>query len=333
MPDTYAAERILFVDDEPNVLSSYTRILNKKFRVYTALGGEKALKILNTEGPFTVIISDVKMPGMNGVELLEKVRDLYPDTVRMVLTGFADLQIAIDAVNKGDIFRFLTKPCSTSDLISAVIAGIQHNRMIHDSRELVIIRRLKEGLQGTLMAFTRLVEFRDPYTAGHMERTANISIKIANKLGMDADQIEGLRIAALVHDIGKIAVPAGILNKPGTLSEAEFSIIKTHPMVGAEIFKTMKTNWPIQRIILEHHERLDGSGYPYGLKSHEILQESKVLAIADFIDAVLTDRPYRRSLHKEKVKDLLTKDKGIKFDSDCVEAGLALIDKIHHSEE
>jgi len=322
----YKSEKILLVDDEPNVLTSYTRVLSKWFTIQTALGGQEALDILNSKGPFTVIVSDVKMPGMTGVELLEKVRDLYPDTVRMVLTGFADLQTAIDAVNKGDIFRFLTKPCETEDLIGAIVAGIQHHQMVRDSREFAAMRRLKEGLQGTLTAFTRLVEFRDPYTAGHMERTARLSVKIASSLGMDENTIEGLRLAALVHDIGKIAVPAGILNKPGTLSEAEFSIIKTHPMVGAEIFKTMKTQWPIQSIIREHHERVDGSDYHYRPIDEEILQESKVLAIADFIDAVLTDRPYRRGLSEQKVLSLLAQDRGVKFDSDAVDVGVSLIE-------
>lgn len=325
MTESYISEKVLFVDDEPNVLKSYVRVLQSKFSVHTALGGEKALKTMRESGPFMVIVSDVKMPGMNGVELLEKVRKEYPDTVRMVLTGYADLEMAMDAVNKGDIFRFLTKPCNADSLADAVVSGIKQFRMVQDSRALEGVRKLKEGLHGTLMAFTRLVEFRDPYTAGHMDRTANISTMIASRMGMDSDTIEGLRLAALVHDIGKIAVPSGILNKPGSLSEAEFSIIKTHPMVGAEIFETLVTHWPIQRIIREHHERIDGSGYPYGLKGDEILPESKVLAVADFIDAVLTDRPYRRSLAKGKVIHLLKQGKGIQLDAECVEVGLDLM--------
>lgn len=325
MSETYFNEKVLFVDDEQKALNSYSRFMHSKFLVFTALGGKAALKVLEKEGPFSVIVSDVKMPEMTGIELLSKVRELYPDTVRMVLTGFADLEIAVDAVNKGDIFRFLTKPCNPADLTAAVIAGLKQFRMIQDSRNLEGVRRLKEGLQGTLKAFTRLVEFRDPYTAGHMERTAGISVMIAKRIGLDDDTIEGLRLAALVHDIGKIAVPSGILNKPGALSEAEFSIIKSHSLVGAEIFETLVTSWPIQRIILEHHERIDGSGYPHGLKADEILQESKIIAVADFIDAVFTDRPYRRGLDKEKIIRLLEKSMGRTLDSQCVQEGLYLI--------
>ncbi len=317
--------KILFVDDEINILKSYKRTLRSYFSVSTALGGKEALRIMDEEGPFAVVVSDIKMPQMDGIELLSKIRTSYPDSVRMVLTGFADLEIAIGAVNHGDIFRFLTKPCQTEDLIKAVEAGIRQYRMVHASRELEAVRRIKEGLEGTIRAFTRVVELRDPYTAGHMDRTADIATKISASLGLGSDQIQGLQLAALVHDIGKVAVPSGILNKPGSLTEAEFSIIKTHSLVGAEIFETMETEWPIQRIILEHHERLDGSGYPHGLKCDEILLESKIVSVADFIDATSTDRPYRKSMGKEKVIAELKKLSGTKLDKRCVDIGVYLI--------
>ena len=296
----YSNERILFVDDEPNVLESFRRALRGRFSIFTALGGSAALEVFKSDGPFAVVVSDYKMPVMNGIELLSKVRRAYPDSIRMILTGYADLEMAIQAVNQGDIFRFLTKPCDSADLINAVKAGIEQFRMTNAARELVGVRRIKDGLEGTLRAFTRLVEFRDPYTAGHMDRVAEISALIATRLGLDSDKIQGLHLAALVHDIGKVAVPAGILNKPGSLSEAEFSIIKAHPLVGAEIFQTLETDWPITTIIEQHHERMDGSGYPHGLYEDEILQESKIIAVADIIDAVLTNRPYRPTLGKDR---------------------------------
>ncbi|WP_291326327.1 HD domain-containing phosphohydrolase [Desulfovibrio sp. UCD-KL4C] len=321
----YTAERVLFVDDEPNILQSYSRALRSKFAVSTALGGKAALKLLETSPPYTVVISDIKMPEMDGVELLSIVRELYPDTVRMVLTGYADLNIAMSAVNQGDIFRFLTKPCHPEDLTKAIVSGVKQYKMTQASRELVVVKRMKDGLEGLLRAFTRLVEFRDPYTAGHMDRTAEISSLIATRLGLSPDIIQGLHLAALVHDIGKIAVPSGVLNKPGPLSHAEFALIKMHSLVGAEIFETLETEWPIQRIVLEHHERIDGSGYPNGLKGDEILFESKVISVADSIDAILTTRPYREASNKQKCIDLLEKEKGIKLDASCVDAGIALL--------
>ena len=317
--------RVLFVDDEPNILESYRRALRSKFDVSTALGGKAALALLESEPPFMVVVSDIKMPMMDGITLLSKVRTRYPETIRMVLTGYADLDMAVNAVNQGDIFRFLTKPCSPEDLIAAVTAGVEQYRMTMAARDLTIARRLNDGLERTLRAFTRLVEFRDPYTAGHMDRTAEICSLIATRLDMDSDQMQGLHLAALVHDIGKIAVPSGILNKPGTLSEAEFSIIKTHPQVGAEVFQTLETSWPITRIIQEHHERLDGSGYPHGLYGDELLMESKILAVADMIDAIMTNRPYRPTLGKKETIHILENAKGTKLDTACVEHGISLI--------
>lgn len=325
-PDN-SAHRILFVDDEKKVLDGYSRTLRKLFTVVTALGAEEALQVMDEDGPFTVIVSDIRMPKMDGIELLSRVKQAHPDTIRMVLTGYADLEMAIQVVNRGDIFRFLTKPCDPVDLIRAIHSGIGQYEMTKAAQELATISRIKEGMEGTLRAFTRLVEFRDPYTAGHMDRVAEIASLIATRLELGSDCIQGLHLAALVHDIGKVAVPAGILNKPGTLSEAEFAIIKAHPLVGAEVFDTMRTEWPIQRIILEHHERLDGSGYPHQKYDDEILMESKVLAVADVIDAITTNRPYRPTLKDDTIIQILESGKGTKLDARCVEVGIELLNQ------
>lgn len=323
--DNYRSSRILLVDDDAHLLDSYRRVLRGRFDIHTALGGHAGLSILASSPPFKVVVSDIKMPEMTGIEFLSRVRASYSDTVRMVLTGYADMEIAISSVNRGDIFRFLTKPCAVDDLISAIADGIEQYELVQSARELAVVRRLKKGLEGTLRAFTRLVEFRDPYTAGHMDRTAEISALIAKRLNFDDDAIQALRLAALVHDIGKIAVPAGILNKPGTLNEAEFALIKAHPLVGADIFKTLDTDWPISRIIEEHHERLDGTGYPHGLHADQLLPESKVLQVADVIDAAMTNRPYRQMLGVETTVNILETNKGTKLDSTCVDKGVELL--------
>lgn len=317
--------KVLMVDDDANILGSHQRLLRPYFSVHTALGGDAALAAFEEQGEFAVVVSDIKMPSMGGVELLEKIKGLYPHTIRMVLTGYADLELAINVVNKGDIFRFLTKPCDSKDLIAAIEAGLNQYLMAQATQELAVIKRLKDGLEGTLQAFTRLVEFRDPYTAGHMERTATLAVGIAEKMKLDQDKIQGLKLAARVHDIGKIAVPAGILNKPGTLSDAEFALIKAHPLVGADIFKTLETNWPISRIIEEHHERIDGSGYPNGLVRDQLLQESMILSVADVVDAIMTHRPYRQSLGVEEAINFLSDKKGQMFDPEVVEAVIKLL--------
>lgn len=317
--------RILMVDDDPYLLESHRRSLRKHFDVHLAQGGIAALDKLASDGPFQVVVSDIKMPSMTGIDLLARIREEYPDTIRMVLTGFADLEIAISAVNRGDIFRFLTKPCAADDLVYAINAGVEQHDLTQAAQELAIVRRLKKGLEGTLQAFTRLVEFRDPYTAGHMDRVAEISSAIAERMSLPEDQIEGLRLASLVHDIGKIAIPAGILNKPGNLNEAEFALIKAHPLVGAEIFETLDTNWPISSIIMQHHERMDGSGYPHGLKKDQILLESRILAVADVMDAMMTHRPYRQSLGVESTVQYLQSGSEDKLDPEIVKIGIELL--------
>ncbi|BCS89819.1 hypothetical protein PSDVSF_30610 [Pseudodesulfovibrio sediminis] len=281
--------------------------------------------MVESDQPFAVVVSDFKMPFMSGVELLAKIKEIAPETVRMVLTGYADLEVAISAVNRGDIFRFLTKPCDKDTLMSALKAGVEQYEMVQSVHELAVIQRLKDGLESTLRAFIRLVEFRDPYTAGHMDRTAEIATLIAEKVGLSSDRIEGLRLAAMVHDIGKIAIPSGILNKPGILNDAEFALIKTHSLVGSEIFELMDTGWPIARIILEHHERLDGTGYPNGLCKEDILEESQILAVADVIDAIMTHRPYRLTLGRKKTIEDLEAQKGISLNAESVEAGIELL--------
>lgn len=323
--NTFSDVKILMIDDDNNILESHRRLLRSRYAVETALGGELALKKMQEEGPFAVVVSDIKMPQMSGIDLLSTIKEQYPETIRMVLTGYADLEMAISVVNKGDIFRFLTKPCDQEDLVKAIEAGIEQYELTRASQELAIARRLNAGLEGTLQAFTRLVEFRDPYTAGHMDRTSKLAAMIAEKLNLPEDRVQGLKLAAKVHDIGKIAVPAGILNKPGTLNDAEFALIKTHPLVGADIFQTLDTGWPISRIISEHHERIDGSGYPNGLAGDEILKESMILAVADVIDAIMTHRPYRGSLEASEAIKFLNKMKGKGFDIDSAEAGIALL--------
>ncbi|EGB15760.1 response regulator receiver modulated metal dependent phosphohydrolase [Pseudodesulfovibrio mercurii] len=320
---------VLLVDDEPKVLEAHRRTLRGRFDVHTAPGGEAALEAMAARGPFTVVVSDFKMPDMDGITLLARVAELYPDTVRMILTGYADMDTAIRAVNTGAIFRFLTKPSEPDDLAMAIDAGIEHADMVRAARELEIVRRLKDGFEQSLRAFTRLVEFRDPYTSGHMDRTADIAVMIAERMGMADDDVAGLRLAAMVHDIGKVAVPSHLLNKLGELSDAEFTIIKAHAEVGAEIFKGLGVVWPIARMIREHHERLDGSGYPDGLTGDGLLLQSRILAVADVIDAIITHRPYRHGLGRGEAARYLLGGRDTLFDAEAVDIALTLMEEDH----
>lgn len=182
--------------------------------------------------------------------------------------------------------------------------------------------RLKRALLGTIQAVALTVEKRDPYTAGHQQKTARLAVAIAEELGWPADQIEGMRLGAMIHDIGKIYVPAEILNRPGKLTDLEFGLIKSHPEVGYEILKDVELPWPVAQIILQHHERLDGSGYPAGLKEGDIIPEARLLAVADAIEAMATHRPYRPALGLDAGLAEIETQRGGLFDPEAVDACL-----------
>lgn len=186
------------------------------------------------------------------------------------------------------------------------------------------VERLREAFAGTVQAIASLVEAKDPYTAGHQRRMADIAQAIAREMGLSQDQIEGIAMAGIIHDIGKVSVPAEILCSPRRLTQLEFNLIKTHAQSGYEILKDIKFSWPIARMVLEHHERIDGSGYPNGLKGEDILSESRILAVADVVEAMATHRPYRPALGLEPALQEITKNRGVLFDAEAVDACLRL---------
>lgn len=316
--------QILFVDDDPNFLASVKRLKFKDCRIRTADGADGALALLRAQGPFPVVISDMQMPGMDGITLLGQIRKEFPQTVRLLFTGHADLETAIAAVNSNNVFRFLTKPSPAHVIRSAVADAVAQYRLLRDQEELTLLRKVREAMGGVIDGFVALVEARDPYTAGHQHRVVALSAAIAERMAMDADRIEGLKMASMVHDIGKLYVPAEFLNRPGALTEAEFAIIKAHPRVGFDVLSPVDFPWPISQIVLQHHERMDGSGYPDGLKGEQILLEARILAVADCVEAIASHRPYRPSLGIETALEEIAAKRGLLYDSRVVDACLLL---------
>jgi len=184
--------------------------------------------------------------------------------------------------------------------------------------------KLNEALKGTIQAMALTIEIRDPYTAGHQRRVSKLSCAIAQDLGMSEFQVEGLRVAGDIHDIGKIYVPAEILSKPGQITAIEYGIIKTHPQVGYDILKTIKFPWPVAQIVLQHHERLDGSGYPLGLVGDFILKEARILTVADIVEAMSSHRPYRPAQGIEKALAEVVQNRGRFYDAEAVDACVKL---------
>jgi len=187
------------------------------------------------------------------------------------------------------------------------------------------LEKLRKTMMATIQAITLTVESRDPYTAGHQRRVSDLSRTIATRLSWTTEQIDEIRMAALVHDLGKISIPAEILNKPGRLNSSEFSMIKEHPRVGYEILKTIEFPWPVAEIVFQHHERLDGSGYPQGLKNGKINPVSKVLAVADVVEAMLSHRPYRSAFSPLEVAVEIKNGSGTLYDPGAVTACLDVL--------
>lgn len=201
----------------------------------------------------------------------------------------------------------------------------EHNARLEAERAAHLARE-RDQLAATIDAIAAMVEMRDPYTAGHQQRVRRLAERLAEKLCLSPDRIEGLTFAAGIHDIGKIGVPAEILSKPGRLSDVEYALIKAHPAAGARILESIRFPWPVADIIRQHHERLDGSGYPLGLAGDAILPEARILAVADVVEAMATHRPYRPALPLETILHHLAQQRGNTLDREVVDAALAMIE-------
>ncbi len=179
-------------------------------------------------------------------------------------------------------------------------------------------------MEGTINVIAKIIEAKDPYTAGHQQKVSKLATSIAWEMKLSEDKIEGIRIASLVHDIGKISIPAEILSKPTKLNEIEYSLIKDHSQIGYDILKSIEFPWPVAQIIFQHHERMDGSGYPQGLKGNNILLESRIMGVADVVEAISSHRPYRPALGIDKALEEISQNRGILYDPEVVDVCIKL---------
>jgi putative nucleotidyltransferase with HDIG domain len=185
-------------------------------------------------------------------------------------------------------------------------------------------KKLQHTLEDIIEVITKVVEIRDLYLVGHQEKVSKLATKIAQEMGLSTDKIEGIRISSLIHDIGKISIPNEILNNPNRLIDIEMDLIKNHPKIAYDILKTINFPWPVAGIILQHHEMINGSGYPNKLKSNEILIEAKIIAVADVIEAMSSNRPYRSAHSIEEALEEISKNKGILYDPEVVDVCITL---------
>lgn len=286
--------RILLVDDEENVLSAYTRVLRKRFKVDVALGGELALGQLARNGPYAVVVSDQRMPGMDGVELLSRIKDLSPDTTRIMLTGNADQGTAMAAVNRGAIFRFLTKPCDSELLAGALEAGIRQYQLVTAEKDL-----LERTLKGSLAMLVELLSIVDPISFGRAQTMAALAEGMARDLAMPAPWTLG--IASILSQIGILTVPDGLVSKihtGGFLNSSEREIANRVPEIGSNLLRHIPRLDQVAEAILYMGKNFNGTGFPAdAVRGAEIPLGGRILRVAsDYLNLLGTRQEPRAAL-------------------------------------
>jgi len=289
-------------------------ILNRANRLYLGL------EYIKARHPLDVILLNLMLPDSQGLDTLHRIHEIIVDIPIVILTDLDDKTVAIQAVREG-AQDYLVKGHVDSGLLERALRyALERKRTETDlNMSLEKLRRITDQI---IMIVIRTVDLKDPYTAGHQKRVSDLACSIAKCMELSGDQIEGLKYAASMHDIGKIGVPAEILSKPGALKTHEFSLVKTHPEAGYNILKHVDFPWPIETIVLQHHERMNGSGYPNGIFGKDILLEARILAVADVVEAMSTHRPYRAALGIDLALEEILKYRGILYDSEVVDACL-----------
>ncbi|MBW1982525.1 MAG: response regulator [Deltaproteobacteria bacterium] len=270
------SDKILFVDDEVNVLAGYQRQLRKLFKVDTASNGSEGLKKVAEQGPYSVIVSDFRMPVMDGVQFLSRAKEIAPDSVRMMLTGYADIDTAIEAVNAGNIFRLLTKPCTPEGLVDAINAGVRQYRLIHAERDL-----LEKTLHGSIRVLTEVLALLNPEAFGRASRISRYVKEVAVELRVeDSWQLE---TAAMLSQIGCITLPEETLRKlyqGKQLSDDERQLFVTHPSVASDLIRKIPRMEEIAEVVAYQEKHFDGSGSPdNGLKAEAIPLGARILKV------------------------------------------------------
>ena len=322
-----ACERILFVDDEPLVLAGLRRSVDSEFVADLAGGGEEGLAKLRKGGPYPVVVSDMRMPGMDGATFLTNVRAIAPDSIRVMLTGYSDIATAVRAVNEGHIFRFLTKPVTPEILLVTLRACVaQYHSARLEKEQLKITTEALEQLDlGTLTALARAIDAKSAWTAGHSERVTNLAVKIGHAMGLPANSLAILHRGGLLHDIGKIGTPLTVLDKPGKLEPEETRIMRDHVNIGVHILEPIPCFREALPMVAQHHEWFDGSGYPAGLAGENITLHARIITVADCYDAITSDRPYRKGVPSAQALEILRQRSGTQFDPMVIEVFMRLI--------
>jgi len=350
---------VLFVDDEVNILKALQRLFRiEDMNVLCASRASEALELLERH-PTQVVVTDQRMPEMSGVDFLAQVREHHPEIVRMMLTGYTEINVAVDAINRGEIYRLITKPWNDDELRATIRQAFDHADLKAEIKRLNQVSReqnfklqdMNRNLEGkvrdrtkqladkhqqlrtayvqTIRALAEAVDAKDAYTRGHSERVGVYASKIAREMNFAKDFIERVYIAGLLHDVGKIGVRDAVITKPDRLTTAEYLEIKQHPEIGARILEPVDFLKEVAPCVRHHHEWYDGSsrGYPDQLRGDQIPLPSRIILVADTVEAMTSDRPYRKALTLEAVVSEIHKYSGSQFDPKVTKSFLELIER------
>jgi response regulator RpfG family c-di-GMP phosphodiesterase len=326
--------RVLIVDDEAEIREMLCDLLSIDYDCEDAASAEEALARL-PEGEFNLIVSDITMGGMSGLEMIPLALAASPESVVVMISGMQTVESAIEALRVG-AFDYIMKPFDLRQVETAVKRALEHYELRQAKRryenqleELVrqrtteldqALASLEDAYRSTLKALTAALETRDAETHGHSERVVTFSLRLGRELGLDKAQLTALEFGSLLHDIGKIGVPDAILRKPAKLNEVEWVKMREHPLHGQQILREIEFLGGAARVVAQHHERWDGTGYPFGLQGEEIDLNARIFAVADAFDAIISDRVYRRGRSYEAAAEELDRWSDRQFDPLVVEA-------------
>lgn len=333
MPTT-ASPRILIVDDEVEITEILADLLSEDYDCTRAASAEDALARLH-ESEFQLVISDITMPGMSGLDMIPHIKEDSPDTVVVMISGMQTVESAIGALRLG-AFDYLMKPFDLRQVEAVVKRALEHHDLVvakqryeNHLEELVeqrtaeldrALNSLEGAYRSTLQALTAALETRDSETHGHSERVVSYSLRLGREYGLNSNEMKSLEFGSLLHDIGKIGVPDSILRKPAKLTEEEWVRMREHPLHGQQILRGIEFLQGAARVVAQHHEKWDGTGYPLGLRSEDIDICARIFSVADAFDAITSDRVYRRGKPYEAAAQELDDWAGRQFDPKVVEA-------------
>ena len=326
--------RLLIVDDESAVRGVLHDLLGSSYDCTEVSSAEDALAFLH-EQQFDLVISDITMRGMSGLEMIPHIKEISPNTVIVMISGMQTIESAINALRLG-AFDYLMKPFDLRQVETAIERAYEHRQLVvakqlyEDHLEELVQQRtaeldealasLENAYRSTLQALTAALETRDAETHGHSERVVTFSLRLGREYGLNPIEMKALEFGALLHDIGKIGVPDAILRKPAKLTDEEWERMREHPLHGQQILRGIKFLEGAARVVAQHHEKWDGSGYPIGLKGDEINICARIFAVADAFDAITSDRVYRRAQSYEAAARELDEWSDRQFDPKVVEA-------------